>query len=43
MVDYAGSREIQATANIVNRVVEFTVFTLNGVNADSKALFVYYR
>jgi hypothetical protein len=42
-IDYAGSSQIQATANIINRVVSMTSFTVEGSPADSRALFVYYR
>lgn len=42
-IDYAGSSQIQATANIINRAVNMTSFTIEGSSADSRALFVYYR
>lgn len=42
-IDYAGSNQTQATANIINRVVSMTSFTIEGSPADSRALFVYYR
>lgn len=42
-IDYAGSSQIQATANIINRVVSMTSFSVEGSPADSRALFVYYR
>jgi hypothetical protein len=42
-IDYAGSSQTQATANIINRVFSITSFTIEGSPADSRALFVYYR
>jgi hypothetical protein len=42
-IDYAGSNQTRATANIINRVVSMTSFTIEGSPSDSRALFVYYR
>jgi hypothetical protein len=41
--DYAGSRQIEGSATIINRTVKMTSFTVEGSPADSRAVFVYYR
>lgn len=42
-LNYTGSASLQATCSIVNRVLTFTGFKIDGQDADSYALHIYYK